>query len=259
MSNTKRSESTSLLSRLDRHLVACAAAATAVGVISDDASAAINYSGVLNYAVNPATAAGVYVNVATFGLATSAAADPGWNLNLFNLSYSSGVYTAVSFYPNGAHAAPTDALVGTGLQGRVAKLAANTNIGPGSTIMALFSNGIGSFNLWDTYGGIAFPAAGFQWLDDGTTNFIGFRANIGGNTHFGWVRVRMDPWQAGIGAPVGNPPVATGAVPITLIDMAWESTPNASILAGQVPEPATAAALGLLALGAAGVRPRRKA
>jgi len=254
---TKGSEPKSLLARLDMHFVACAAAAAGVGVIADEASAAINYSGPLNFAVNTTTAAGEYVNVQTFGLATSAAADPNWNLNLFNLSYGSGAYTAVSFYPNGAHGT-NDRVIGVGASaGVIAKLAAGATVA--TPIMPLNSNGIGSFNLWDAAGTPINPAYGFQWLDDGSTGFLGFRAQIGGTNHFGWARIRMDPWQPGIGPTLpGPPPVVTGAVPITIIDMAWESTPNTPILAGEVPEPASAVALGLLALGAAGIRPRRK-
>jgi hypothetical protein len=257
---TKGSEPKSLLARLDKHFVACAAAAAGVGMVADEAAAAINYSGPLNFAVNTTTSAGIYINVQTFGIAVSAAADPAWNLNLFNLSYGSGNYTAVSFYPNGAHAGPTDAVIGVGANpGRIAKLAAGAAIGPAGPIMPLNSNGIGAFNLWDSAGTPINPAYLFQWLDDGSTGFMGFRANLGGSTHFGWARIQMNPWQPGIGPTLpGPPPVVTGAVAITLIDMAWEGTPNTAISAGDVPEPTTAVALGMLALGAVGIRPRRK-
>jgi len=249
------SEKKSLQSRVDKHLVACAAAAAGaavVGTFAERADAVIHYSGPLNFHVNPNTQNGIYINVQTFGIATTAAADPGWNLNPFNIVYNGG-YTGVNLYP---HSATTDRVVGTA-NGLVSKLAANTTIGPASTLMTLNTNGIGAFVVFYP-GGAEIP--GMPWHADGSTGFMGFKVNVGGQPKFGWARIQIDPWNPAIGPiPTGGTTPA-GAAPITLIDMAWEDQTNTAIQAGAgVPEPTTAAALGLLALGAAGIRPRRKA
>ncbi len=69
--------------------------------------------------------------------------------------------------------------------------------------------------------------------------FIGLEFPIGGVSHFGWVRVTVDN--------------AAGSFVIN--DWAYNSTPGAGLLAGQVPEPTS---LGLLAAGAAGVAAMRR-
>ena len=66
--------------------------------------------------------------------------------------------------------------------------------------------------------------------------FIGVEFNIGADTHYGWVRV-----ENRVGAP--------GQM-YTLVDYAYEDTPNTPIDAGAIPEPGS---LGLLALGAVGL------
>ena len=121
---TRESKDSSIKSRLDKHFVACAAVAAAgVAASSGDAQAAIQYSGVLNLAVNPASAAGIYINVGAFHVNTTAAADPAWNINLFNITYTGG-YVGVAFYPR---VPAQDLFVGTST-GIVSKLATGTNI-----------------------------------------------------------------------------------------------------------------------------------
>jgi hypothetical protein len=103
------------------------------------------------------------------------------------------------------------------------------------------------------YGILAYRSGAGQydqsmWNGGVTDGFVGVRFTGADNmTHFGWVRLNIDPF--------------TSATPyrITLRDFAWETTPNTAIETGAgIPEPTTAAiALGLLALGAAGIRPRR--
>jgi PEP-CTERM motif len=85
-----------------------------------------------------------------------------------------------------------------------------------------------------------------------TTGFAGVRFTVGGQTHYGWIRLEVST-QDGV-----NPSA------LTALDWAWNTVANQRILAGQVntvPEP-TSLALMLLASGSAGVlawRRRRKA
>lgn len=84
-----------------------------------------------------------------------------------------------------------------------------------------------SNNVPSYYGGFATGAT-----PPGTQAFVGFRFNIGANTHFGWLRLSVGPGS------------------IDFVSAAWENTPNTAIAAGAVPEPGT---LALLSIGAAGV------
>ena len=81
-----------------------------------------------------------------------------------------------------------------------------------------------------------------------TNGFAGFTfTGADAQTHYGWVRLNITPYTSGY--------------QITVRDFAYESQPNTAILTGAgiaVPEPTAACALGVLALGAVGVRPRRK-
>ncbi len=68
------------------------------------------------------------------------------------------------------------------------------------------------------------------------TEYVGFKFLITGQTHYGWANITL------------------GDQNLTVNDWAYESSPNTAIAASAVPEPAqSAAGLGLLALGAAGV------
>ena len=99
----------------------------------------------------------------------------------------------------------------------------------------------------DTVGWMA-DSNGFsnsQWTEAPTnTGYVGVRFRIGQNTHYGWMRLTINPQ-----GPAGTNPRA-----ITLHEFAYESTPNAGIAAG-VPEPTS---LGLLALGSLGLAAHRR-
>jgi hypothetical protein len=79
------------------------------------------------------------------------------------------------------------------------------------------------------------------------TGYVGVRFVIAGQNHFGWMRLTVNP-QGMAGA---NPRA------ITLHEWAYESTPNAGITTGAIPEPATTS-LGLLALGSVGLSLHRR-
>jgi hypothetical protein len=70
------------------------------------------------------------------------------------------------------------------------------------------------------------------WID-GDPHFAALAIKLADGTHYGWARVSTDPVSASF----------------TLVDWAFESTPNTGILTGATPEPSTAALLvGSLAL-----------
>jgi hypothetical protein len=243
MSAQLRSESASAFtSRLDKHLAACAAMAAAgvVGATTDTADAAIQYSGPQNIAINPLTSAGIYLDVDGFTFGTSGASVPGYEVNLFNLNFSGGGRSFLAFLNTG------DSLQGTGSAFAYAsKLAGGAPVGPAST----FVSGGSSFpypllTYRDPTG--AYPLA-TQWENGVTDGFLGLRFNIGANTHYGWIRLNM-----GLGDPVP-------AYPTTIVDWAFEDTPGTAIDAGAgIPEPTTVGSLAALAIGAAGLRLRRK-
>ena len=73
-----------------------------------------------------------------------------------------------------------------------------------------------------------------------TNKFLGLRFIIGGHTNYGWVEIAEVPDDVSF---------------VTIAGYAYETAPDTEILAGLVPEPN---ALGLLALGAAGVTAMRR-
>ena len=93
-----------------------------------------------------------------------------------------------------------------------------------------------------------------RWSNDYSTlynfvseGYIGIEFDNGGNTHYGWVAVNLT-----------SPSAENLQLDITAY--AWENIAGQGISAGAVPEPSTyALGLGLLALGAAGIRARRQA
>jgi hypothetical protein len=105
-----------------------------------------------------------------------------------------------------------------------------------------------------------------QWGDNATTHGLPagtgfyelFRFSSGGQTEYGWVQYNVQMTQA-------NSSAASNGPNITIVQFAWETTPDTPIGAGatgtaSVPEPAPLAetALGVLVLGAAALRRWRK-
>jgi hypothetical protein len=192
------------------------------------AHASVIYSGVRNINV-PNTGPGVYVNVVNGNTSTRdpfpILGDPGenWDINV----YGSGLRT-FGVPNNAGQTAPTPIPAATkgyvsssptSLFANVSKLAAGTTIGPASV-----------WNINDPFAddvsNVGNALVGFRFRDETTGN----------STHYGWMRVNLV--DDGLG---------------TIIDYAYESTPNAAIAAGATPEPATMAVL-----TAAGLVSRRR-
>ena len=234
----------SLQKRLDRHFLACAAAAVAVGA-ADQAWAAVQYSGLQNIASNTTNAFGTYINLETNSVQNGVAGVAGFDVNVFSWRQeypaNSGVfYPFVATYVAGT--AVNNRVMGTGAY-KASKLAAGANISPaGPFVTSQF--GFLVYGNPNVYG---------NWSPTPTSGFIGLKFPTADNQiHFGWVRVE-------IGAPTGPTGPEASRYPLTIVDWAWETTPNTPIAAGAgIPEPTSAAALGLLAIGSLGSRAWRK-
>ena len=240
---------------LDKHFLACAAtAAAAVGAVStQEAQATVHYSGLLDIAIDNTTPAGIYINVDGLTTGSSGASTAGWDINLFNYNFSGGG-KAVYFYGAPTVAGqPTSTLanpVGANSPFPAAsKLASGASVGPASTFATPYPFTYGGNNyvavpllVYATSGG-TYPIAS-PWKGGVTNGYLGFEFGISGVEYYGWARLN-----------VAN---LAGGFQMTLRDFAWEDQAGAAIAAGAIPEPATAAALGMLALGAVGIRPMRR-
>ena len=215
----------SLSSRLDRHFVACAAAATAAGaLLVDRVEAGIVYSGIRDIVVSNVDSTGLYVDMET-GLASFPGSSvPGYDFNIFNLGTSVPPPNGVALF-----APATTAWVGYNASGYAYadRLAAGVTVSGASAFNTPVSGN--TTMVFDTYG---------PWQGVTTDGYLGFKFDSGGSTRYGWARVSLS-----------GPTAWT----ITVHDWAYEDT-GASIETGAVPEPAS---LGLLAAGALGLALRR--
>lgn len=225
-----RGISAGLANALDRHFVACAAAATAAVVAghADQSQAAIIYSGAQNLALGYGSTGQLYINLETKAVASGRNPVPGWDVNPFVNSPNFFIYTPVKNELVRAASAPANS-------GDIAKLTAGTTTSSSSN----FVNYTGGFMNNNSVG---------DWTGAGT-GYVGFKISHAGinsgNPVFGWMQVS----KAASGTPTSDP---TG---ITIIDWAYEDT-GAAIAAGAtgVPEPTS---LALLAAGAMGLLVRR--
>lgn len=213
--------------KLNRHFAvigAAAAAATGAGLATQEASAAIVYSGLVNLNV-PSTTSGIYLNVVTGVNATAPAGAVGWDLNPWG-STTFNVWTN-----NSANPTNSDGTVINFAGGTSATLTDSLPFGANIDGTSTYGRTAGV----ETTGPTAFAL-------NGADNYVGFRFRNEGtaSTNFGWARFTLG--------------ASNGAQPRTLVDYAYEDSGGA-IGAGVVPEPTS---LGLLAVGAAGLLRRRK-
>ena len=200
-----------ILSRFEKH-VATAVAAAAIGAAAP-ASAAVVYSGVINF-VCAVDIDGTYINVETNTLSNEAASGvPGWDVNPYSTSGGMNFFNSTG---GGQMRRPG---VTTGTAGN---LDPGTEVGPGGS----YNTGTGN-----VYGTTAATGLAGGWTL-GAQNIIGFRfVASAGTTHYGWMRFDM-----GLAGSAGT------SMTRTLKDYSWETTPGASIFvtAGapdEVPEP----------------------
>ena len=156
----------SRLDRLNAHLVACAATATAV--IATGASAAVVYSGELNITIQ-ANIDGLYVNCETGQYVNGPGAGvPGWDINPYGA-------TSLSFFAATGTGYMRNPGAGTAT-GRT-NLAAGTAIGASS-----FFYGSSSAVVGTSVGQWAFNSSGI----------VGFKfLAADGLTHYGWARIAI--------------------------------------------------------------------
>jgi hypothetical protein len=207
--------------RIDARLAAYATLAGVALVAPAVANADVIYSGVQNISV-PATFNGIYLNMITGDTGGTPAATPGWDVNPWVTSAGTAS-AAWRFFPNGNGTNPDNGvLVSSGTA--IINLALGTLIGPSGTYS------ISSASV---------PPLG--------TSIFGIRLfnEATNTTHYGWIRMILN----GTG---------TAITPGTIVDWAFESTPNTAIAAGAIPEPSTTALLAAMAAGAVGLRAWRK-
>jgi hypothetical protein len=191
-----------------------AAAAAALVLVADSASAAIVYSGPLNLAIPVGTTSPVprlWVDLDTFATSTTASFT-GWDIS-FSGSNSTFLTINSQTLSNNRFVG-----TGTGTPTPIARLEVGTVIGASS---AFGTNGGGSL-LMPTY----LPAPGPILAN--SENIIGFRRVVNGLTIYGWISVL-----------VGNDMLTRSVTGI-----AYEDS-GAAIEAGAIPAPGALALLGL--------------
>lgn len=199
---------------------AAVAATTGVGLIdAPQAAADIVYSGPVNIAI-PDNIDGIYMNLVTGVFNPLAASVPGWDINPYSAAAGQfnlwGATTTTWYNPSGV-------------------------IGNADGYILPFGTPISAgANFFRPGGGTNIGAAGTLNLNGPNLFGVQFTNEAGNTNHFGWVEVTF-AGSAGSRAITGY---------------AFESTPNASIGAGAIPEPGSFAALALGALGLFGRRRR---
>ena len=213
---------TPLNSRLDSRLAAYAAVATAAlaAPALPSAEAAIVYSGPINIAI-PLTTAGVYINLVTGVTSVTPAGAPGWDINPFSA-------TGLSWFSpaNISHGYVDEFPGGT-------SLTLVDNMAFGTPISALTQT-----TVWTTNGAVE-TTGPTAWNLNSSNNYVAFRFlnEATGIVNFGWAQVQL-------GATLTSR---------SIIGYGYENTGLASPV-GVVPEPSTFGLLGLVAVGALGLR-----
>jgi hypothetical protein len=219
MNMTSNPNPSPLSARLVKHFAACAlapvAAVAVVVAAAAPASAAVVYSGLINFSC-AADIDGAYLNAETGVLSNGPGTGvPGWDINPYS---SSGGMNFFNSTGGGQMRRPG---VTTGTAGN---LDPGTEVGPGGS----YNTGTGN-----VYGTTAATGLAGGWTL-GAQNIIGFRfVASAGTTHYGWMRFDM-----GLAGSSGT------SMTRTMVDYSWESTPNTPIIASAgapdaVPEPAS--------------------
>jgi hypothetical protein len=187
-----------ILSRFEKH-VATAVAAAAIGAAAP-ASAAVVYSGVINF-VCAVDIDGTYINVETNTLSNEAASGvPGWDVNPYSTSGGMNFFNSTG---GGQMRRPG---VTTGTAG---------DLDVGTVVGAAGSFNTGTGNVYGTTAATGL-AGSWEYSEENT---IGFRFVAGaGTTHYGWMRFLM-----GAAGSSGT------SMTRTVVDYAWESTAGESI------------------------------
>jgi hypothetical protein len=210
--------------KVDRVLgMAATAVAAGSGVafvtMESEAQADIVHSGIVNLDI-PISTNGLYLNVLTGANNLPAPGTGGTTVPGWDINPWGS--TGLGFF------SPAGGGYVISTPGFLVNLAAGTEIGSSST----FGSGSGSNTA--------------MWNLNSSNNLFGFRFvnEAGGTTHFGWARLSLGETAATAGR--------------TIVEYAFNSTPGASIAAGDIgaiPEPSSLAAL---ALGAIGLFARRR-
>lgn len=224
--------------------------ATAIGAslaASFEADAAVVYSGIQNIRLlntNTSNSVGTALNVDGIGPVDI-------TLSAFQTITSTSINSTTSYPTYGVGVRVTASLPGgrlaPGMNGGLANLAFGTSISP--TLFGINSpvQANPAFLEYASYGANINSGGEF---DPTIPGFIGLQFESNGNTHYGWVRLRIDDLDL---IQLGGANIADA----TVIDWAYEDTPGAAISAGAVPEPSALALLALGATGLASVRRRK--
>ncbi len=254
----------SFTDQIDKHLATCAAVvgAAVVGGVTAHSNAAIQYSGLINITSPNSNFGSVFINAGSLQASTSPI--PGYNFQIYartplpgasnTNTGSKGLYLYAT-----ASRRTQDGVVGFGRTGAnppavpnafyVSKLGSNTLVSSANTFVNYFNDGgFGNSPIfaYGISGGVnKYPNA--QWNGGATNGYVGFKFVTGGQTDYGWIRMNVSAYDP------------ASQFQSTVVEFAYEDS-GAAILTGAtgvVPEPTSAIALGLLALGAAGIRPMR--
>lgn len=214
-----KSLSSKLARRLDAHFLTCTAV---LGTGAALLPQDVKADIIYSGPINvniPNTFDGLYFNFITGASGTSGASTPGWDFN----PYNSG--TSLSFFwsatPNQAGG------VAGSTTGPYLSLSLGTTVSSASVFAAVTA----------TANTAAFQAGGLNYLG------IRFTNENTGAVNYGWVLLSS---------------TASTGFPLSIVGYAYENT-GAGIQVGAIPEPSTYATLGLMALGAFGLRQWRRA
>ena len=188
----------------------------AMSIVPLSRASNIVFSGLRNLSI-PQSDAGIYLNPFSGATASSQPAD--WDTAPYINPFFGGIAIG-----NDAKLQPV--IIGSDNSGsdQIADLSFGTSIGVGSDFATA-----GSDSGSDTHTG-----SGPNLFPIGTPGYIGFALEEGASTYYGWMQIDINNTGAG-----------------TIVDWAYDSTPNESIKAGSVPD--SGSTIGLLGVALVGV------